>query len=882
MSRPFLSHVISDDNALGGKEIERSLVFNSGSNTYLSRTPSSAGNQKKWTFSCWIKRSELGGSSFNAGEQRIFGANTNASHIYIQSGETLTWDMSDGSGTDGSLVTNRFLRDHINWFHLVCALDTDESTADNRMRMYINGVEETAFNSRSNPSQGFSTNRMNGNNLHTLGRRTSAQGSDGMKFDGYMAEINFIDGQQYDPSYFGYTEPQTGIWRPKRYEGAYGQNGFHLDFSDNTSTTTIAHDKSGNGNHWTPNDFVTGDALLDTPTNNFATLVMTGTAFSSGAGFNEGNRKFTTGSSGSARNLDRQAISSYTFNKGKWYAEFRQDSGNVSNKFIGVGPWQLMVNPETNNNKYCYIYSDNGYTYTRTANSEVQTTYGASTTNGDVTGVLIDMDASTPRVYFSNNGQWANGSGAWNQANPTGYVELGGNFFTEDMDRNFVGYCGFLLSSGSGGLSQVFVANFGQDSTFAGNYSAVGYKDSSGIGDFKYPVPSGALALCSKNLTRLNKERGTECKIINPKKHFEVLTWSGNSTNNRTITGLQFQPDLCWIKKRNGNMSHYFISSIQTYTSSGSGNGNQGAFMSGTNSTDAEAETTDGGFVSFNSDGFTLGKGSNDNNADSAYQRMNANGGTYVAWCWKAGGTAVSNGDGSITSSVSANQEAGFSMVTWSGNGSAGATIGHGLGKKPKMIIVKRRTGGAQAWFMDVGEIENARGGRYWRLNGSVAPQTDTNVFPSTSPTSTVFSVGADSGVNASGSTYAAYIWTDIPGYSAFGTYRGNGDTDGQFITTGFKPRFIMTKRAALDGWMMWDTQRSGGHNLMHNRNGAGHSDAESTAISNGTSLCDCYGNGFKWRGQSNDTNGDGDNYVYMAFAEESFNTPYFAVPTGR
>ena len=284
MSRPFISHIITDDSALGGKEIERSLVFNAGSNTYLSRTPSSAGNQKKWTFSCWIKRSELGGSSFNAGEMRIFGANTNASHIYIQGGETLTWDMSDGSGTDASLVTNRFLRDHTNWFHLVCALDTDESPADNRMRMYINGVEETAFNTRSNPSQGFSTNRMNNNGLHTLGRRTSAQGSDGMRFDGYMAEINFIDGQQYDPSFFGYTEPQTGIWSPKRYEGAYGQNGFHLDFSDNTSTTTVGYDKSGNGNHWAlSGTFPVSNALIDTPTNNFATLVMMGTAFSSGA-----------------------------------------------------------------------------------------------------------------------------------------------------------------------------------------------------------------------------------------------------------------------------------------------------------------------------------------------------------------------------------------------------------------------------------------------------------------------------------------------------------------------------------------------------------------------------------------------------------------------
>ena len=150
---------------------------------------------------------------------------------------------------------------------------------------------------------------MNNDGVHSLGRRTSAQGSDGMKFDGYMAEVQWIDGQQLDPSYFGYTDSLTGIWRPKRYEGTYGTNGFHLDFSDNTSTTTVGYDKSGNNNHWTlSGGFAASNAVLDTPTNNFATLHMMGTAFSSGAGYGEGNRKLTTGSSSSARKLDRQGI----------------------------------------------------------------------------------------------------------------------------------------------------------------------------------------------------------------------------------------------------------------------------------------------------------------------------------------------------------------------------------------------------------------------------------------------------------------------------------------------------------------------------------------------------------------------------------------------
>ena len=857
MGRPFNINPITDDSALGGKEIERSLRFDNGDGAHLTRDHAVAGNKKQWTFSCWIKRSALGGSGFGAGEQRIFGGDTNASHIFLQSGEILSWDMSDGSGTDASLVTNRMFRDHVNWFHLVCALDTDESTANNRMRMYINGVEETSFNTRSNPPENWAINRMNNDGVHSLGRRTSAQGSDGMRFDGYMAEIQWVDGQQLDASYFGYTDTLTGTWRPKRYEGTYGTNGFHLDFSDNTSTTTLGYDKSGNGNHWTLSNLETNDALIDTPTNNFATCVMMGTGFSSGANYSQGNLQLVTGSSSSARNLDRQAISSYLFSKGKWYAEIRYIGGNL---FAGFGPWQMMVNPESNNNKYVYVYHSNGNKYIRTGGSESNATYGASFTTGDIIGIFIDMDASTPIAYFSKNGQWANGSGASNQSNPTAGVELGGNFFYEDVDRNFVGYGGFIFSSTDGGTSTTAQINYGQDSTFSGVTAAGGNKDSSGIGDFKYPVPSGALALCSKNLARINKERGTASKILNPKRHFDVLTYTGDGQNNRKVTGLQFKPDFLWIKRRDSGANHGLYDVVRGATS---------RLVSDTENVE---DTNLPHLVSFDGDGFTLGS--------DTYQNGNTQ--TFVAWCWKAGGAAVTNNDGSIATSISANQEAGFSIVTWSGNGSAGATLGHGLGKKPKMIIIKRRAGGTQDWFMDVGEIENQRSGRYWRLRGSISPQTDTNVFPNTAPTSTVFSVGADAGVNASGSTYVAYVWTDISGYSAFGTYRGNGDTDGRYVTTGFKPRFVMTKRSAVDSWMMWDSQRSGGHNLIHNRTNAGASDAESTSISDGTSTLDMYGDGFKWRGQSNDTNGDGDNYVYMCFGEESFNTPYFSVPTAR
>ena len=274
MTRKHPAHVITNDSVTGSAEIERSVKFNNADGQVLQRTPSSAGNRKKWTFSAWIKRSKL------EAEQRIFGGKANASHIYFASNDELTWDLAnDGSSSSsGNLNTHQVFRDISGWYHLVCALDTDESTANNRMRMYINGTELTGFGTRTNPSSGYATNAINDTSLHTIGRRTSDQGSDGMRFDGYMAEINFIDVQQYDPSYFGFTDGQTGIWRPKKVIGVtYGNNGHYLDFKDNTSTTTLGYDRSGNGLHFSNNNLSVAvgkddDSMIDTPTNNFPTF----------------------------------------------------------------------------------------------------------------------------------------------------------------------------------------------------------------------------------------------------------------------------------------------------------------------------------------------------------------------------------------------------------------------------------------------------------------------------------------------------------------------------------------------------------------------------------------------------------------------------------
>ena len=872
MARAFNFHPITDDSVLGGKEIERSLRFDNGDGAHLTRDHAVAGNKKQWTFSCWIKRSNLGGDTFDAGEMRIFGGDTNASHIFLQSGEVIAWDMSDGSGTDATLVTNRMIRDHVNWFHLVCALDTDESTANNRMRMYINGVEETAFNTRSNPPENWAINRMNNDGVHALGRRTSAQGSDGMRFDGYMAEIQWVDGQQLDPSYFGYTDTLTGTWRPKRYEGTYGTNGFHLDFSDNTSTTTLGYDKSGNNNHFTLVNFVKQDAVPDSPTNNFATWRIQGHPFHSTATkFQRGNLEIETGTSGGGGSLARTPTSSYVVNAGKWYNE----TWNIATYSMAtVCPVQTMVARANDNTRKIMIFSSDGklYDYRNASSDSSPSTYAASWTNGDIIGTLIDMDQPTPVCYFSKNGQWANGSGAWNQSDP--YTSGGGIAMTGDMlthtdnDPAFQGFVGFSWSSAGGGTNAKWMTNFGQDGSFANRTGAVGqYQDSAGIGNFRYPVPSGALALCSKNLTRTNKKTASE--IINPKRHVDCVVYTGAGSGTQDIDSLEFQPDFVWIKGRSSGW-HVLCDSVR---------GVGKILASNENAVENNSSDSQTAFQAFLPNGFRVGhNGSWYVNGGSGSSSQ-----SQVAWCWKAGGAAVSNSDGTITSQVSANQEAGFSIVTWTGSG-ADASIGHGLGTKPQVVWVKSRSNNDswKVWFKGITTSDPYS----FQLNDNGANYSGSDKWYNSpngnDTTTTTFGVSNDNATNRGSATFVAYCFSARKGYSAFGTYKGNGNINGKFIHTGFKPRIIICKKySSTDDWQIWDTERDP-HNIGHNRLFPSSAAAESTNVSSSTSQLEIYGDGFQWRGTSNDTNGDGDSYLYMCWGEESTNTPYFSVPTAR
>tara|TARA_R100000329_G_scaffold9436_4_gene10687 strand:+ start:2864 stop:5368 length:2505 start_codon:yes stop_codon:yes gene_type:complete len=810
-------------------EIERSLRVNDDDSAYLSRTPSSAGNRRTFTISLWTKRANLTGALFG-------------SYISDADRATLrfTSDYLEFQSAGASVKTNAVFRDSSAWYHIVCAIDTTQGTQSNRGKLYVNGVQQEL--SSNNFSQDVETS-VNNNSLHVLGTRW-ASGSANMLYDGYLAEVHLIDGSALTPSSFAETDAVTGEYKPKKFVGSYGTNGYYLNFSDNSGTTatTLGKDSSGNGNNWTPNNFATGDSVKDSPTNNFATFRLYGTPAASGALLAEGNLKFTTGSSGSARNLNRQGISTFLPTSGKWYAEVRVTGGSENN-FIGVSAYQVGISPSSNNSRYVYYYGPDGQKYVNTNGSESNANHGAGYGNDDIVGIYIDMDAGTPTVYFSKNGQWADGSGNSDESTPTSGITLGDTFFTTDAGGHTG--IGIIVSSSSGGSSVNYQANFGQDSTFSGLTTAGGNTDANAKGDFKYTVPTGAKALCSANLP--------DPTIKLPDDHFNTVLWSGNGTNGRTISGVGFDPDWTWIKCRSDAVDHLLYDTVR--------GGNK---VISSNATAVESSSSQYGYLSaFASDGFTLTQGTNGTHPMGS---VNHSGRTYAAWNWKAGGSASSNGDGSITSSVSVNASVGFSIVSWTSTGTTGSTIGHGLGVKPSCIILKgRNTTDAQPWRVYHSKLGATKS---LMLDATDAAATQTGVWNDTEPTSSVFTVGSFSSVNENTKNYIAYCFSEVAGFSKFGSYRGNQNANGTFVFTGFRPALVITKGDWGGNWNMYDNSRNP-FNVANKTLYPNLNNAESTESSSGNQM-DLLSNGFKLRGSNNDTNHAAD-FVYLAFAESPF-----------
>ena len=332
--------------------------------------------------------------------------------------------------------------------------------------------------------------------------------------------------------------------------------------------------------------------------------------------------------------------------------------------------------------------------------------------------------------------------------------------------------------------------------------------------------------------------------IKKPSDYFNTKLYTGNASTN-AITGIGHQPDMVWLKSRSFAQNHEMYDAVRTATKRLYPNG---SFAEDTNST---------GLTAFNSDGFTLGS----SNA------INKSGDTFVSWNWKANGSGSSNTTGSINSTVSANTTAGFSIVSYTGTGS-NATVGHGLGVAPSMMIVKQRNS-TENWTVYHSSIGNPA--QYMELNRDVAVLTNSLVWNSTNPTSSVFSIGTNARTNNNTSTYIAYCFAKKKGFSRFGSYVGNGSSDGSYIHLGFKPAFYIIKRTDTTGaWIIKDNLRPG-YNVNGSYLVANDTIAEATGSGNVAS--DEVSNGFKIRGTSSALNTSGGTYIYMAFAENPFVT---------
>jgi hypothetical protein len=356
---------------------------------------------------------------------------------------------------------------------------------------------------------------------------------------------------------------------------------------------------------------------------------------------------------------------------------------------------------------------------------------------------------------------------------------------------------------------------------------------------FTYSVPSGFVALNTYNLPTPT--------ILQGNKYMDATLYTGTRAAQSVVNAGGFKPDLVWCKLRSGVAETLASDSVRGVTKQ--------LFTPLT-----VAEQTDSTMITaFNSNGFSLG-----DNSGGPYGNINYTiGGTYVGWQWQAGqGSSSSNTNGSITSTVSVNASAGFSILTYTGNGSAGSTIGHGLGVAPSMIITKRRSA-ADNWAVyhkSMGATQDIF------LSLTNAAFTSSRCWNNTSPTSSVFTVGSDSSVNTSTITYVAYCWAEIAGFSKFGSYTGNGSTDGPFVYCGFRPKFVLIKNtAAVSNWDLYDTTRSP-YNQVILQLFPNTSDAEDN-----TGAIDILSNGFKFRSTNANWNGNGNSIIYMAFAENPF-----------
>jgi len=711
-------------------------------------------------------------------------------------------------GNGTEVTTTQVFRDPHAWYNLVIRVDTSQETSSNRVRHYLNGSQITDFSASSYPSQNADVFTSTGWRIGSWSNSTTHT------FDGYMSQVVYCDGQSLAPASFGETD-DNGVWRPIDVSGlTFGNNGFYLNMA--ASGSDLGDDASGNSNDFTNTNSVTQSS--DSPTKNYA--VLSPLNLQANIALSEGNLKQVSSS-----NSQGMSFSSFPVTTGqKVYIE--ATISGASGGMTGCVKSTSAV-PQNPSSDFDALASGDARLL-NVASGDVFSADGVTVASNyapnDSVPVthMIALDLVNDKIYWGDAGVgasgWSDGSGSFNQSFD--------NAVGVDLDANLDWF--FAMR----GYNATIAVNFGQTA-------------------FTVDPPTGYSSGYSAAIENENRE--TALTTEDGSAYMQSSLWSGNSSS-QTVSqsgNSTFTSDWVWIKDRNfGNGGNVF-DSVR-----GSSKG-LATFDDGTEDTNTDGVTFGAGTIAFTGAG---------NTGD-----INASGRTYVGWQWLAGNGTVSNSDGSLSSTVSANQTAGFSIVSYTGNGGSGGaqTVGHGLsGKTPKMILIKNRsaTNNWVVYHFDVGLNAITLDTNAARITtGASVYWNDTH------PTSSVFTVNTNAGVNGNTNSMIAYCFADVAGYSKFGAYIGNNNTNGPFVELGFKPSFVMIKAITqAESWWIGDDLRDGYNQGNRPMLTADQAAAEDNGWS-GNAPYDALSNGFKIRRTGGAFNTNANSYLYMAFAVHPF-----------
>lgn len=719
--------------------VSNSLRFRASASANITRTFASNGTRTTWTWSGWVKRGALGSN------QCILGGGTSGSNyftMWFTSGDIIQINEYQGAN-NVDLQTTQVFRDPSGWYHIVLVYDTTQSTSSNRVKLYVNGSQVTALSTATYPSQNF-TSLINSTTTNYMARINSSYSS--YYLDGYLAEVNFVDGSALTPSSFGTTDPTTGVWTYQKYSGSYGTNGYYLSFSDTSALTTssnagLGKDFSGNGNYWTTNNIsitagATYDAMTDVPAplsstvGNYATL---NPLFVSGSNGSTSDANLTTVGGSNPCKVFPSTIA--VKNGGKFYAEYKVvGSGN----YIQIGVSDIGL----------YNYSSGGawgsglitfdvnqissnYYINSTSNTPVAVTAVAN----DI--LMVAFDSTTRKVWFGKNGTW-NGSG-----DPAaGTNEVG----TLDGTNAMMFFCR--------AQSTTLNANFGQQ-------------------PWAYTIPSGFKALNTYNLP--TPSIGASATTL-ASSYFSPTIYNGNGTSQTITNGINLSGNggLVWLKSRNNPANNVLTDTVRGVDN-----------LLYSDSAAAQANGT-WGTHSFNTTGFGI------TGADGA---NNGVGITYVSWSVQKATNVFDivtwTGNGTMPRTIYHNLGSvpDFIAVKCTSNSSTNW-----------LCFVRKSDGNTQKLRLNGTMVDY----------NTVCSQGDIVGVDFTDRFGVDYgSTGDITGVNQNGYTYVAYLFASNPGFSYIGSYTGNGSSDGQFVYTGFRPAYVMVKAtSAAEPWKIWDSAR--------------------------------------------------------------------------